>query len=147
MKVQKCEMCGKTVIMIQEHHIVPWWFSHDDSESNIMRLCVSCHRKADASFNNLILYGKMHVGKDYRKRINYRYNKKYTKRKTLYYAVLLKYTYYYDILKYNAKTEHISIIQRWQHTSNRYISTNINSRKRLVKAALSKGQTVLSGGH
>lgn len=150
MKLYKCEMCGKKVLQVQDHHVIPWYLSHDDSDSNIMRLCRSCHRKADASFNNLILYGKMTVGADTIKRTGDRYVKKYRREKQLYCVTLSKYTRYYDILHYNTKTGVVRIIQRWCYIPNKHISrsiiNHISSRRKMTKAAAVKGQTTLSGG-
>jgi len=55
MKLYKCEMCGKKVLRIIDHHVIPYEFSHDDYEDNIMRLCSSCCRKADANFDSIII--------------------------------------------------------------------------------------------
>jgi len=145
MKRYKCEMCGKKVLQVHDHHVIPWWFSQDDSESNIMRLCPSCHKKADSSFDNLILRGKMNVVHDTHKRATARYNKKYMTHKMLFHMILLKRTYYYDMLFYNIKTGNIRVMQWWQYVPNMHICSNVNSRKRLVKAAVLKGQTTLGG--
>lgn len=150
MKLQKCEMCGKGTIRIHEHHIIPWRFSHDDSESNIMKLCFSCHSKADASFTNLILYGEMNVSKDTTKRVKRRYTKKYIAYKSLHTLRLLKNTFYYDMLYYNIKTGHINILHSWGYDKRRrrperHIASGINIRKKLKKVASLKGQTSLSG--
>jgi len=140
-------MCGKEVSQVHDHHIIPWWFSHDDSESNIMRLCASCHRKADSSFDNLILRGKMNVSDDTHKRTGIRYTKKYVKFKQLYYITLCKYTRYHDMLWYNTKTGVVRITQQWYYNkprSNRYVGSTINIHRRAKKAASSKGQTTLN---
>ena len=142
-------MCGKKVLQVQDHHIIPWYLSHDDSDSNIMSLCPKCHKKADHSFDNLILRGKINVVDETRKRARIRYNKKYTKGKQLYSAILSKYAYYYDMLIYNTKTGVTRITHQWRYSPNNHISrritnTVINHRKR-AKAAAVKGQTTLDG--
>jgi len=148
MKLWKCEMCGKKVLQIQEHHVIPWYLSHDDSDSNIMMLCRSCHRKADNSFDNLILRGKINVIDETRKRICSRYSKKYMKSKQLYGVTLSKYAYYSDMLRYNAKTDVICIVQEWCYNKrrrNKCIGSIINIHRIAKKAASTKGQTTLDG--
>jgi len=146
MKLYKCEMCGKKVSMVHDHHILPWRFSHDDSESNIMRLCPSCHKKADTNFVNLVMYGEMNVGKSSSKRAKSRYAKKYRPCKILYTNKILKYTWYQDRIYYNIRTGCISIVHRWHYAkSNGNVSLNVKNRKRLMRAASAKGQTMLSG--
>jgi len=147
MKLWKCEMCDKKVLQIQEHHVIPWYLSHDDSDSNIMRLCRSCHKKADARFNNLILYGKMNVTDETHKRIRIRYSKKYRKSKQLYVVTLSKYIHYRDMLWYNTKTGVICINQQWYYAPNsrisRHITNHISSCRKRAKVAAVKGQTTL----
>jgi len=145
MKLYKCEMCGKKVLMVQDHHIIPWWCSHDDSEDNIMRVCRSCHSKADVNFNNLILRSNMNVGKDTKKRISKRYTRKYVSYKSLYFICLLKNTYYYERLQYNIKTDYITIKCWWRYDKpRRGMCSGINIQMRAKKAALVKGQTTLN---
>ena len=144
MKKYICEMCGKKVRQVHDHHIIPWRFSHDDSESNIMRLCPFCHVKADANFISLIMYGEMADASDTEKRISARYAKKYSSGKTLYHFRLLKNTYYRDMVRYNTKTGNVSIIQRWGYNRHKYRDSGVKSRSQLSKAASAKGQVVLS---
>ena len=146
MKKYVCEMCSKTVLRIEEHHIIPWYLSQDDSESNIMKVCRSCHSKADASFDNLILRGKMNVSYDTNKRATARYSKKYRRGKALYSLRLLKNAFYQDVLHYNVKTGNIHIVQQWWYRPYNYIDRRIKSHACLSKAASAKGQTTLTGG-
>lgn len=147
MKKYRCEMCGKRHMHVQDHHIIPWRFSYDDSESNVIRVCPSCHHKADTNFTNLIMYGEMNISKRTHSRTSRRYIKKYIKYKTLCTIGLSKYTYYQDMMYYNIKTGHINITHSWRYNkSNKHISSNVNSRKRLIKAASVKSQTTLVGG-
>lgn len=144
MKLQKCEMCGKAGITLVDHHIIPWWLSHDDSENNVMRLCSKCHGKADGNFISLILYGKTSISGTTRRRVGCRYSKKYIKMKQLYSIRLLKRTRYYDTLKYNTKIDSIIITQRWQYFPNKHHTyASKTSRRTLAKAARSTGQITL----
>lgn len=144
MKLQKCEMCGKAGITLVDHHIIPWWLSHDDSESNVMKLCSKCHGKADGNFISLILYGKTSISKTTRGRVVRRYCKKYIKKKQLYSLRLLKRTRYYDRLAYNTKIDSITITQGWQYFPNKhYTYASKTSRRNLTKAARSTGQVTL----
>jgi len=46
-----CQHCGVSPDQagtLHVHHIIPWRFSHDDSLENLIALCSSCHKKADA---------------------------------------------------------------------------------------------------
>lgn len=148
MKLQKCEMCGKLVVQVSDHHVIPWWLSHDDSESNIMRLCSRCHGKADGNFISLILYGKMGISKSTRVRAARRYSERYIKRKQLYSFRLLKHTQYCDRVSYNIKTGVITIKQGWQYFPKKpgHAGSSIGARRRCRKAATAKCQTTLSGG-
>lgn len=40
-----CQKCGKTNGKIHAHHIVPYRVSRDNSLTNLITLCVSCHTK------------------------------------------------------------------------------------------------------
>jgi hypothetical protein len=50
-----CRICGKKgttdvpldALSLQSHHIIPWHISHDDSLSNLITCCLSCHRKIE----------------------------------------------------------------------------------------------------
>jgi len=137
-------MCGKKVKVVHEHHMIPWYLSHDDSDSNIMRLCPKCHKRADVSFDNLILRGKMDVASDTTKRTTARYTKKYRRGKALYHLRLLKNTFYQDIVHYNTKTGTVCIYQRWYYKPYKYRDIRVKSRSQLNNAALAKGQVVLS---
>jgi len=139
-------MCGRKVKQVADHHIIPWNLSHDDSDSNIMRLCPSCHRKADANFISLIMYGKMDVTYDTHKRATARYTKKYRRNKMLYRLRLLKDTFYRDMAQYNVKTGNVCIFQQWQYRPYKYIDSRVKSYACLSKAASAKGQTTLAGG-
>jgi len=147
MKKHKCEMCGKTVSRISEHHIIPWRFSHDDSDSNILRVCSTCHAKADTSFISLILYGEISITNETSKRSHARYSKKYVRKKALHCIKLLKHTFYEDILRYNTKTGTIHISHSWWYVPYKYIDRRVKSRSQLSKAASTKGQTMLAGGN
>ena len=139
-----CEMCGRKVKMVHDHHIIPWNLSHDDSESNVIRLCPVCHVKADANFISLIMYGKIDVASDTHRRVTARYTKKYQRCKVLYRLHLLKYTFYEDRIRYNTKTGDVCITQHWRCTPYKYIDNSVKSRSQLNKAASAKGQVALS---
>lgn len=148
MKRYECEMCSKKVLMVHDHHIIPYWFSHDDSESNIMRLCPTCHSRADTNFNSLILRGKIDVSDATDKRAATRYIKKYRRAKMLYHIKLLNCIYYYDLLYYNIKTGSIIITHswnkaRWNKIRNRHVIMVAGSRRKMIKAAAVKSQTTL----
>jgi len=111
-----------------------------------MRVCPTCHKKADSNFVSLVMYGKMNVGKSSNKRARDRYCKKYRSCKVLYSIKLLKCTWYYDRICYNIKTGYISIVPMWQYAkSNGNVSLNVKNRKSLMRAASVKGQTMLGG--
>lgn len=137
-------MCGKKVLRIDDHHVIPWHFSHDDSDSNIMRLCASCHKKADSNFVSLIMYGKMSGDAETRKRAITRYARTYSRAKLLFYLKLLKYTHYADMLMYNTKTENICIWQYWRYVPYKHRGRRIKSRSCLNRLPLAKGQATLS---
>lgn len=143
MKKYICEMCGKEVQQIHDHHIIPWRVSHDDSDSNIMRLCRSCHGKADANYDSLVARGEMYGSRDTKKRVSARYNKKYIATKTLFYLGILKRTYYQDVVRYNTKTGEVSIYLCWGYQPYKYRDNSIKSRAQLDKAASAKGQVTL----
>lgn len=44
-----CSECGSRH-RVSAHHVIPWRVSHDDSLSNLVTLCGSCHAKADAEY-------------------------------------------------------------------------------------------------
>jgi len=49
-----CQHCGYVPAddeALHVHHIIPWEVSHDDSPSNLIALCPSCHKKADHEYN------------------------------------------------------------------------------------------------
>jgi hypothetical protein len=45
----KCEWCRKTH-RVELHHVVPYRFSADNNDDNLLLLCPSCHGKADKLF-------------------------------------------------------------------------------------------------
>lgn len=49
-----CQICGvhcdKKQNRIQCHHIVPYRINQDNSEGNLITLCVSCHRREEAKY-------------------------------------------------------------------------------------------------
>lgn len=141
--MKRCEMCGKRHMHLQEHHIIPWHFSHDDSESNITRVCPSCHKKADNNFVSLVMYGRMNIYNETKKRANSRYSKKHMRTKQLFRFKLLKNTYYQDIIHHNTRTGNISIIQYWQYMPYNYTGRSVKSRSQLNKAASAKSQVTL----
>ena len=148
-KMYVCEMCGKKFSKIDDHHVIPYWFLQDDSESNIMRVCSFCHRKADSSFNNLILRGRIAgVHAEVNKRVTARYEKKYQRAKQLFRLKLLKRTFYRDLMQYNIKTGEISVYSSWRYRSYKYIDrrngVTAKARIRLNKAASNKGQVTLA---
>lgn len=51
--------CGKKII--QCHHKIPYFASKDNSESNLITLCVSCHTRADNEYRRLhpVIQGKL----------------------------------------------------------------------------------------
>lgn len=51
--VQFCALCGTTK-KIHIHHIIPYRVSKDNSIKNLIPLCVSCHRKVEASTNRML---------------------------------------------------------------------------------------------
>ena len=143
MKEYLCEMCGKQVRQVHDHHVIPYRFSQDDSDDNIMRVCPSCHNKADANFVSLIMYREMAVSSKTIKRVQARYTKKYRRNKVLFHLKLQKYTFYRDLLRYNMKTGEVSIHTYWYHQPYKYQDNSIKSHACLSKAASVKGQTRL----
>ena len=143
MKEYLCEMHRGMVPHVADHHIIPYRFSQDDSESNMMRVCPRCHKKADANFVNLIMYQEMNASSKTKKRTAIRYNKKYRRHKTLFYLKLQKYTYYDDTLQYNMKTGEVNIVTHWRYKPYKYHSLGVKSHACLSKAASEKGQTRL----
>jgi len=144
MKKYICEMCGKKVSLVHDHHVIPWWFLQDDSDSNIMRVCPTCHGKADAGFINFIVRGTVTSARtEMHKRTAARYTKNYRRTKVLFYIKLLKRTFYQDMVRYNVKTGNVFIFTRWSYQPYKYQDTTIKSRAQLDKAALSKGQVTL----
>ena len=143
MKEYLCEMHGGMVPQVQDHHVIPYRFSQDDSESNMMRVCPKCHKKADTNFVNLIMYQEMNVSKETTKRTSIRYYKKYQRSKTLFYLKLQKRTYYKDMLRYNIKTGEVNISPNWVYRPYNYRNDSIKSHACLSKAASAKGQTRL----
>jgi hypothetical protein len=49
----KCSMCGR-VGFTCAHHIIPRWFSHDDSKDNLLEVCPSCHGKCEIFINRFL---------------------------------------------------------------------------------------------
>ncbi len=53
-----CQICGvncQKKNKIQCHHIVPYRISQDNSESNLITLCVKCHRIEELKYFNLLI--------------------------------------------------------------------------------------------
>lgn len=59
-----CQLCGfkGTTRNLNTHHIKPFKYSHDNSEGNLITLCLSCHGKVE--------HGK--IGNDWEKALNNR---------------------------------------------------------------------------
>ena len=47
-----CQLCGKRGEEV--HHIIPWRISKNDSLSNLVLLCISCHRNIEVLTSNFI---------------------------------------------------------------------------------------------
>ena len=45
-----CQICGKNNIKIFVHHIVPYRITQDNSEGNLITLCLSCHVKEEHKY-------------------------------------------------------------------------------------------------
>lgn len=50
-----CPVCGKPAKRLTTHHIIPRFLSIS-SDDDVMECCVSCHRKFDITFTNLLLW-------------------------------------------------------------------------------------------
>lgn len=50
---EKCEMCGRLFTSLHSHHTIPR--SLGGANRDIIQVCISCHRKADAAFENYIM--------------------------------------------------------------------------------------------
>jgi len=48
-----CQSCGKTETKLDAHHIIPWRISYDDSISNLISLCPSCHKTIEEQWKNV----------------------------------------------------------------------------------------------
>ena len=48
-----CQSCGKTETKLDAHHIIPWRISFDDSVSNLISLCPSCHIQVEKQWKNV----------------------------------------------------------------------------------------------
>jgi hypothetical protein len=46
-----CQWCEGTPVDL--HHVVPWIFSEDHGDENVLLLCKKCHTKADMLFTNM----------------------------------------------------------------------------------------------
>lgn len=52
-ETNKCKICNKKTDRLELHHIIPKSRGGDDSESNLIKVCVDCHGLAhDVSFSN-----------------------------------------------------------------------------------------------
>ncbi|UYN89886.1 MAG: HNH endonuclease [Anaerolineales bacterium] len=47
-----CRVCGSTK-RLAVHHVIPWRISHDDSPSNLVTLCNSCHPRVESGLVSL----------------------------------------------------------------------------------------------
>ncbi len=47
-----CATCGKTR-RLQVHHIIPYRLTMDNTQSNLVPLCISCHKSAESIFHDL----------------------------------------------------------------------------------------------
>jgi hypothetical protein len=54
----KCPVCKKLAKRLATHHFIPRYFSIS-TDDDTMECCVSCHRKFDIAFTNLILWGTL----------------------------------------------------------------------------------------
>jgi 5-methylcytosine-specific restriction endonuclease McrA len=59
-----CQECGIKGIRLHVHHKIPFLVSFDNSLSNLVTLCPSCHRKVDAQIIKQIKEEKMIGGKN-----------------------------------------------------------------------------------
>lgn len=51
-----CGMCG-TSRRLQVHHIVPWRVERDNSRTNLIPLCVKCHKEVEVITSNFVSAG------------------------------------------------------------------------------------------
>ena len=47
---KKCTKCGKSEVLLDVHHVIPYRISRNDSAENLITLCRSCHRKEEHNF-------------------------------------------------------------------------------------------------
>jgi len=49
-----CQLCGKTNCVLHTHHIIPYRISKDNSSTNLITLCDSCHTKIENKIRRIL---------------------------------------------------------------------------------------------
>jgi len=123
--MSNCGLCNRPTERLQRNHLLPYEFTQDDSDDNIMFVCASCHGKIDQQIRNFLLFGKLKT--DWLHRTMRQYRAKNIRRKYLYLSTPFLYTQIRTTLDYNSRTDCISILTTWQRSSD---PSRLSGRKR-----------------
>jgi len=115
----KCSRCGSYGVL-HSHHLIPRWLG--GQAEDIIQVCKSCHSRLDACFDYFIKYGKLRkdgrtwTDKEKEKRWKNEYGRKFYRDKRLFDWTPVPKVQYWDNLRCNLRTEHITVDHGWRKT-------------------------------